>query len=369
VDAIWKAASASSRHLVEHLFLQLALSASPMSTRKILSVLFIAAVLIALSACASDTSTAVTGPTKPVEPPSSTPPAPVAHDKGFIWSVEDGFKVIPTPSYAESMMLTGINNLGQVIGYVTLHDGLGDDRGFIWSSVDGLQLLGSLIGPDGISWPLSIDDNGEVRGRSEGPTIGGEILFGPYVADTFVWTSTTGMKPAAPDENLKPVSEGGKLLLPDGADCAQLVRATTAGLAIGYAGVLQNRECKPTTALMWDIDGRPITIDQCGTSSSCRTTLSDLNNRGEVIGYGKDGGFRWARSGGFVRIPVESGSLHSINDNGDVAGAVMTAVAGMSKPFVWMASGEMKIIDLPSGSTSGQAIGINNKNQIVGIFR
>ena len=32
-------------------------------------------------------------------------------------------------------------------------------------------------------------------------------------------------------------------------------------------------------------------------------------------------------------------------------------------------TGPMKIIDLPSGATSGQAIGINNKNQIVGTFR
>jgi hypothetical protein len=96
-----------------------------MSTRRILSVLFIAAELIALSSCVSDTSTAVTGPTKPVEPPPSNPSPPAVHDKGFIWSVDDGFRVIPTPSYAESMTLTGINNLGQVIGYVTLHDGGG----------------------------------------------------------------------------------------------------------------------------------------------------------------------------------------------------------------------------------------------------
>jgi uncharacterized membrane protein len=332
-------------------------------------VLFIAAELIALSACASDTSTGVTGPTKPVEPPPSNPSPPAVHDKGFIWSVDEGFKVIPTPSYAESMTITGINNLGQVIGYVTLHDGWGDERGFIWSPVDGLQLLGSLVGPDGISWPLSIDDNGEVRGLSEGPTKGGEILFGPYVADTFVWTANTGMKPAPLDQNPKPVSEGGNLLLPDGTDCVQLVRATTTGRAIGYAGLLQNRECKPTTALMWDIDGTPVTIDQCGTRPWCGTTLSDLNNRGEVIGYGTVGGFRWTRSGGFVRIPIESGSVHSINDNGDVAGEMKAAAGGMSKPFVWMASGEMKFIDLPSGATSGQAIGINNKNQIVGTFR
>lgn len=340
-----------------------------MSTRRILSVLFIAAELIALSSCVSDTSTAVTGPTKPVEPPPSNPSPPAVHDKGFIWSVDDGFRVIPTPSYAESMTLTGINNLGQVIGYVTLHDGGGDDRGFIWSPVDGLQLLGSLVGPDGISLPLSIDDNGEVRGRSQGQTIGGEFLFGPYVDATFVWTANTGIKPAPPNQILKPVSEGGKLLLPAGTDCVQLVRATTAGLAIGYAGVLQYHECEETTALMWDNDGTPITIDQCGTPPLCGTTLSDLNNRGEVIGYGMRGGFRWTRSGGFVRVPVQIASVHSINDTGDIAGEMKATAGGMSKPFVWMASGEMKIIDLPSGGTSGQAIGINNKDQIVGTFR
>lgn len=339
-----------------------------MSIRKVLSVLMIAAEVMALSACSSNDTSEIAGPRSPVEPPPSTPSPSVTHDKGFIWSVDDGFKVIPTPAYAQSMVLTGINNLGQVVGVLTLHDGMGDDRGFIWSPNDGLQLLGSLVGQDGISWPLTIDDNGEVRGLSEGPTVTGPMLFGPYVADTFAWTASTGMKPAPPNrfENLKPVSEGGKLVLPADTDCMQLVRATTSGLAIGYAGLLQYRECEPTTALMWDVDGTPITIDQCGTRPSCGTTLSDLNNRGEVIGYRADGGFKWTRSGGFVRIPIENGLVSTINDNGDAAGAVRIS---LSKPIVWMASGEIRTIELPVNATNGYAAGINNKGQVIGVFR
>jgi hypothetical protein len=161
--------------------------------RKILFALAVSAELTALSACSNDPSTIVETPNTvdPLPPPSS-----VAQDNGFIWSAEEGFKVIATPSYAEAIDLTGINNLGQVIGYVTLHFGKGDDRAIIWSPAGGLQRLGSLKGPDGVSWPVTIDDNGVVFGLGEGPSTRQDATgSGPF--DPFVWSASTGIQPAS----------------------------------------------------------------------------------------------------------------------------------------------------------------------------
>jgi hypothetical protein len=337
-----------------------------MSIRKSLYGLLVSANVMALSGCSREApSTLIAGPRTPAELPTTVPLAAVAHNKGFIWSFESGLQVIPQPSYAQSMYPVAINNHGQVVGHLDLHDGDEQFRAFIWSARDGLQRLGSLAGADGIARALTIDDNGEVRGLSEGPST--TYFIALHLADAFVWTASAGMKPASmPTVGVfKPVWEGGKLVLPAGATCMKLIRATTAGLALGYAGSMAGVSCKTWTALMWKADGTPVVIARC--PDWCSTSVSDINNRGEVVGYAGEGAFKWTESAGFVAAPGGNVYLSFINDSGDAVGVLGGEEA--SKPFVWMSSGEIRAIDLPQGTTSFHLASMNDKAQVIGTFR
>lgn len=334
-----------------------------MSIRKVLYVLIVSAEVMVLSACGSgdpativDASNAASGSPSPV----------MIHNRGFIWSAEKGLQLIPLPPYAESMFIEGINNHGQVVGDLIMHDGEEDFRAFIWAANDGLKRLGSLVGAEGISRALTIDDNGEVRGLSEGPST--TYFIALHLADAFVWTAEAGMKPTNinPLDSFKPVGDGGKLILPPGADCMKLVRTTTTGLAVGYGGSKERGTCRTWVALMWQADGAPIVITTCEPRCA---SVSDINNRGEVVGY-LDGGFRWTQSGGFVPLPADDWPLF-INDNGDALSVTVRDEPSppFVNPLVLMASGEIKMIDLPPGTTWLRLAGINNSGQVTGTFR
>jgi hypothetical protein len=96
--------------------------------------------------------------------------------------------------------------------------------------------------------------------------------------------------------------------------------------------------------------------------------VADINNRGEVIGHHAGNGFRWTRSGGFVPITAQQVWLTAINENGDASGALVVDDF-VFRPIVWMASGETRKIELPAGATSGYAVGINDKAQVIGAFQ
>lgn len=338
-----------------------------MSIKKVLSFLAISAEVMALSACMSDdAATIIGGP----DAQSASPSSAVVHDRSFIWSVEKGLQLIPQPSYAEDLTATAINNHGQVAGYLTLHDGSDDDRAFMWSPDDGLERLGSLVGAEGTSIALALSDDGEVHGLSEGPSTQAGPT-GTFLGDAFVWTRATGMKSTTWKRfgDLKPVSEGGNLKMPPGAECMQVTGASPSGLAVGFAGLIEPLVCHPMMTILWELDGTPTVIDQCDTRRGCNTAgVHGINNRGDVIGYRGSNGFRWTRSGGFLEMPIQNGSLTAINENGDASGLVVIDYF-VFKPLVWMASGEIKTIELPAGATSGYAVDINENGQVIGTFR
>lgn len=327
-------------------------------------VLFLLSIVevLALSACVSaDTADRIAG--------SDTAASPAVRNyRGFFWSAANGLQVIPQPSYAEAIVIRAVNNHGQVVGYLRLRDGRDDFRAFIWSARDGLRRLGSLVGPEGESTALTINDDGEVRGLSDGPSTkaGPE---GRELHDAFVWTADAGMKSTNWTRfgDLKPISEGGKLRMPPGADCMHVINASSSGLAVGSAGLMQSGgACAQTTTLMWELDGTPVVIEQC---AGCDMGVADINNRGQVIGNHDGYGFRWTLSGGFVKLPMLNAFLVAINENGDASGVVFDDVGSGTKPIVWMESGQIRTIELPAGATLGAAVDINNRAQVVGTFR
>jgi hypothetical protein len=115
-------------------------------------------------------------------------------------------------------------------------------------------------------------------------------------------------------------------------------------------------------------------------------SVSDLNNRGQIVGYYDEPGF--AGGGGFLRdrdgtiitiaYPGAPYTLvHGLNDRGQLVGAYLepgaapnpdgTIPAGTVHGFVWD-RGRFASLDVP-GSISTQAFGINNRGQITGGYR
>lgn len=325
------------------------------------------AVLIAACSPTDQTTFVVGGSHSPSTP--DTPVTTVRASRGFLWSEGGGLEEIPLPSYATSMNVTGMNNGGQVVGYVTLGEGTERYRAFIWSALDGFKALGSLVGPDGISMALTIDDAGTVRGLSDGPSANLNGGVGIYLDDAFEWTANSGMKPVNMVKGFpgfEPASAGGKLKLASGSDCLTVARINDRGEAVGYAGSIKNGECKYTAAVFWQADGQNVRLDECGPLPWCGITVRAINNRGEVVGDRNYAGFRWTVASGFVPIPMRNATANFINENGDVAGSVGTGE--VLTPIVWMASGEIKTIHLPSGAKYGYPVAINARRQVAGNF-
>jgi uncharacterized membrane protein len=113
---------------------------------------------------------------------------------------------------------------------------------------------------------------------------------------------------------------------------------------------------------------------------------SDINNRGQIVGYYDDagraggGGFLRDRGGAITDIRYPGApytNVHSINDRGQIVGAYLepgaapnpdgTVPRGAVHGFMWE-DGRFRTFDVP-GSTYTQAYGINNRGQIVGGYR
>lgn len=348
-----------------------------MQLRHILKIFSLTLSATLVAAC----STTDTVATAAVEASAPKPVAPdnVATSSGFIWSPELGLQVIPLPSYATSMHVTDMNNAGQVVGYVNAGGGSENYRAFFWSRTSGFKAIGSLVGPDGISLAGTINDAGEVRGLSEGPSTIWNGPMGVVPQDNFVWTEAGGIRPASGDsQNSGLSSRPRNLVLPSGMDCWNVVGSNAKGQAIGYAGIANTSttprsrdsigECIYKNALAWNADGSFVEIGSCGPRSECAINLSAINNSGEVVGFSfATGSFRWTASKGFVVLPMADAGVDLIADNGDAAGTAL--IGQVTTPLLWMASGELRTIQLPAGASYGYPVAIKANTQVAGNFR
>lgn len=113
-----------------------------------------------------------------------------------------------------------------------------------------------------------------------------------------------------------------------------------------------------------------------GTGCFLRTAFS-LNDAGWVVGFGIDPA-NAARNVGFVYdsvadvsfevdpLPGHNGALaFDVSNAGHVVGASMLN-QGSGLPFIWTQSGGAKAIDLPAGTSTGSARGVNNAGWVVG---
>ncbi len=102
-----------------------------------------------------------------------------------------------------------------------------------------------------------------------------------------------------------------------------------------------------------------------------------LNQRGQVVGWGNDGGpydfqddtaFAWSPVSGLQVLPGLAGAAMSVavalNDRGEVVG-FSGAAFPMSRPVVW-GRGGVRELPVPGGFLGGMAVGINNRGTVVG---
>jgi probable HAF family extracellular repeat protein len=105
-----------------------------------------------------------------------------------------------------------------------------------------------------------------------------------------------------------------------------------------------------------------ITIDEPASSG---TTVSGINNHGQIVGHGDHRGFLWENG---IFTPIKAPGAKSfttatdINDNGQIVG--FHDSSGGRSGFV-LSDGEFTSLDFPGVSQTG-ALGINNRGEIVG---
>ena len=348
-----------------------------------------AAIVAALASCSPAELTIPFVPSEPRPVPVGDTTVAQSVTRVFLWSPSTDVQVIPLPSHAGEMQAVDINNAGQVVGWVTLRDNSSYTRAFIWSKADGYREIGSLNGPDGVAMAASINDAGVVTGVSVGPEGILNAPMGIPMPHAFLWTAESGMKSLgniAELISIGAVNAGGTVLgqssagtffwnaatgvrllpFPPGRTCSRPVDMNDKGQVLGYAGT-GNNCLEFVSSFVWDTDGTQTPIENCELVQICGTTVRAMNNHAQVTGYRNGRAFRWIKEKGFSTIPIGDSNGEAINDNGDVAGGIWKDQA--ATPFVWMESGAVTTIQLPTGSRSGYAAAINEKGQVVGNFR
>ncbi|MFN3649244.1 MAG: hypothetical protein ACK47B_06645 [Armatimonadota bacterium] len=229
---------------------------------------------------------------------------------------------------------TALNNHGEVVGWAetggAVRDGVREFHAVRWAA-DGIQDLGTL--GEYHSAAFGINNRGEV--------VGG-VLSG-FDPEPFVWSTATGMHRLPLKDNFAGVG----LSINDHGTIAGYFETT------GYdkAGMWTDR-------LRWlshPWDGRAL----------------DVNNRGEVVGWGEtlyDGlpkAFRWrGRRGRRLEPPPYRetdpwSKAHAINDRGTIVGELE------GRAFIW-AEGRLRRLPAGAGYQKALAADLNRREQVVG---
>lgn len=90
----------------------------------------------------------------------------------------------------------------------------------------------------------------------------------------------------------------------------------------------------------------------------------DINNRGQVVGYNKQGVFLWDNTHGLQSLGIGGAAFdYSINNNGVISGS--TKKYG-SEVFIWDSVNDQQTLKDPDGQRYSSGWGINDHNQVVG---
>lgn len=230
----------------------------------------------------------------------------------------------------------GINNGGDVVGFVLPTGTMAGQNAFLWTRDGGFQLLAE----DAVA--TDINNRGDVTGYrlvcTTDPDGGGSCAL-----RGFVWSARTGLNDLG----------------------------TFVPMAINNSGDMAG-ECPSATGLnACAMHGGVLTVWTCGLDS-CGQGASGINERGDAAGFRFSPDFELAmffpRDGEQVVLDAAPGALfgfataEDINNAGTIAGRAPTTVSS-SAPTLWTNSGLVQV----SGAVSGVAWAVNARGWTAGV--
>lgn len=236
------------------------------------------------------------------------------------------YKVTDLNALTEISFVTGVNNQGMVIGYMSGNQ----PEAYAWQAGTGLIDLGP-------GQAIAVSDSGHV-------------VIHPNVFIAILWES--GNTTAIP-------TLGGR--------CTSARDVNNSGQVVGQSDNTSNN----SRAFLWEAGLR---IRDLGTLGGLYSIAMAINNCGQVVGNASTlspGGrhaFLWQKETGMIDlVPIGRwSSALDINDSGQVVGQFET-VSGDYHAFLWDKNAVPHILNLGTlGGGNSYAWGINNYGQVVG---
>jgi len=307
---------------------------------------------------------------------------------------------IPHPGSPGTADIQGLNNLGEVTGWLSV-DG-GNDTPFV-ATTSGYQLLATPAPQRALG--LSINDSGQVAELIRGPING---VTPAFIATTSSVTPIPLPSPVYTGNSNIPGYSGA---IPVGIDNSGELIGTVTGFNVPaelFIGTSNALELIPLPfgwqpAGLYGFNDSGQVVGELSTNGSINTTrpfvgttsgvtfiplpptwdlayAGAINDSGEVAGYGGAPAqgtsiasaqpFVWSPTSGLTLIPLPPGATYSyldlgagpeINSSGEVIGV---SDAGA---WIWDQADGVQLLDneVPAGWTIGGALGVNTSGQIL----
>ncbi|CAI7973511.1 Extracellular HAF [Frankia sp. Hr75.2] len=294
--------------------------------------------------------------------------------QAFVWS-HGKITLLPAPGADPGLSSFGLalNNRGQVAGYTTIG---GVKHSIIW---DGGSFK-DISAPGGDSYPIAVNDNGQAllveQGKSYIWSAGSRVPVEPFNVTATVGLNNSGQIFGSGSDDGGPEkafiwSQGEETQASSFGLTTTTTDINNRGQVIGYGAVA--RPPYHTHGYLWSpaVNGRRATQTDIGSISGRDTEALAVNDRGQVVGRSATSSgwhaFRW-EGGRMTDLGVLPGGTSSnavaINEDGQAAGWSYAA-DGKRHAVMWNGG---KIVDLgiPDGFFLSYAIGINKSGQVLG---
>ncbi len=233
------------------------------------------------------------------------------------------------------VLALSLNNQGQIAGAQLSADGA-SEQAIFWQQNGGITYI---TDPQGglLSVGASINNNGWVAGSSYGPSGASSTFQG------FLWRPGVGATT---------VDGSGGWIAP--------FHINDQGQIGGEATT--SPDAQATFGVVWSASNGPTAVTANGVVV---TTVQQLNNVGQMVLGGQDGGTYFYQPGQEPITIATTSSAFGMNDSGVVVGAHEIAAEGVVRAYVW--SQQTGLVDLmPGAAFNSMATGINNAGEIVG---